>query len=96
MNVTRLVQELVDGGVEFVIVGGWSAILHGSSFSTQDLDLCFSRESANPRRLVDVLKPFHPRLRDFPAGLPFVWDEGTLRNGTTLTLSTGLGSVGLL
>jgi hypothetical protein len=42
------------------------------------------------------LAPFHARLRDFPAGLPFVWDEATLRNGTLFTLSTDLGSLDLL
>ena len=36
-------QSLVDKGVEFVIVRGWSAILHGSSYVTNDLDICYSR-----------------------------------------------------
>jgi hypothetical protein len=43
MNYIEAVQALVDGGVEFVIIGGWSAILHGSSYITNDLDVCFSR-----------------------------------------------------
>jgi hypothetical protein len=31
MNFVTAVQTLVDAGVDFVIIGGWSAILHGSS-----------------------------------------------------------------
>jgi hypothetical protein len=30
MNFDTAVQALCDAGVEFVIIGGWSAILHGS------------------------------------------------------------------
>jgi len=96
MNLPRLVQALVDGGAEFVIVGGWSAILHGSSYATRDLDLCFSRSRVNLQKLVKALAPFRPRPREFPVGLPFVWDEATLRNGMIFTLSTELGSLDLL
>jgi hypothetical protein len=96
MNFARLVQALADAGVEFVIVGGWCAILHGSSYTTLDLDICFSRRKANLQKLVYSLAPFHPRPRGFPAELPFVWEEATLRNGTLFTLSTNLGGVDLL
>jgi hypothetical protein len=57
------------------------------------------RRAAAPfalQKLVQALAPFHPRLRDFPPELPFVWDEATLRNGTLFTLSTDLGGVDLL
>lgn len=96
MNFDIAVQALVDAGVEFIIIGGWSAILHGSSFMTGDLDIFFPRNSENLRRLVRALSPFHPRLRNFPSDLPFLWDETTLRNGTVFTLTTDLGIVDLL
>ena len=96
MNFVQLIQALVDAEVEFVIIGGWCAILHGSSYSTQDLDVCFSRSRTNIRKLVRSLAPFHPYLRDLPVELPFVWDEATLRNGTMFTLSSDLGNVDLL
>jgi hypothetical protein len=96
MNFIRAVQTLVDGDVEFVIIGGWSAILHGSSYTTNDLDVCFSRRKDNLGRLARALAPFHPRLRDLPADLPFVWDDATLGNGTIFTLSTDLGVIDLL
>jgi hypothetical protein len=96
MSSLTAVQALVDAGVDFVIVGGWSAILHGSSYDTIDLDVCFSRNPDNLKRLAVALWPFHPRLRDLPADLPFVWDHSTLRNGTIFTLSTDLGAIDLL
>jgi hypothetical protein len=40
--------------------------------------------------------PFDPHLRDISPGLPFVWDTGTLRNGSFFTLTTTLGAVDLL
>ena len=96
MNLVKAVQTLADGAVDFVIIGGWSAILHGSASVTNDLELCYSRLPDNLRRLATALAPFHPRPRDFSRDLPFVWDEATLRNGTLFTLSTDLGGIDLL
>ncbi len=96
MNFELAIQSLSDAGVEFIIIGGWSAILHGSAYVTNDLDLFFSRKPDNLRRLVKALAPYHPRLRDIPTGLPFVWDAATLSNGTIFTLITDLGAIDLL
>ncbi|HXM46031.1 MAG TPA: hypothetical protein VN924_32660 [Bryobacteraceae bacterium] len=96
MNIDTAVQVLVDAHVEFVLIGGWSAIVNGSRFMTDDLDICYSRKPANLRRLAQALAPYHPRLRGLPEGLPFIWDESTLRNGTVFTLVTDLGDIDLL
>jgi hypothetical protein len=92
----KAVQALCDGGVEFVVIGGVSATLHGSARVTYDLDICYSRASDNLTRLAAALTPFHPSLRGLPPGLPFVWDEGTLRNATVLTLQTEIGEIDLM
>jgi hypothetical protein len=96
MEIDRLIQILSDGGAEFIVIGGWSAILHGSVHVTNDLDVFFSRGSGNVKRLAQALAPYHPRPIDLPEGLPFIWDEATLRNGTNFTLMTDLGRVDLL
>jgi predicted nucleotidyltransferase len=96
MNFETAVQALSDAGVEFIVIGGWSAILHGSVHVTNDLDIFYSRTPANIRKLVEALRPYHPRPRDTPANLPFVWDPATLGNTAILTLSTDLGSIDLL
>lgn len=96
VNFKTAVQALVDAGAEFVIIGGWAAILHGSAYLTNDLDICYSRQRENLKRVATALAPFHPRLRDLPPDLPFVWDDVTLRNGTIFTLNTDLGKIDLL
>lgn len=97
MSLLKAVQTLVDAGVDFVIVGGWSALLHGSrSNPAAELDLCFSRKPDNLERLAEALRPFHPRLRQLPEDPTFLWDQSTLRNGTIFTLSTDLGAIDLL
>lgn len=96
MQFEKAIQALCDAGVEFVIIEGLSGIFHGSALVTFDLDICYSRASANLRRVASALRPFHPRLRGVPSDLPFVWDEGTLRNATVLTLQTDLGEIDLL
>jgi hypothetical protein len=96
MKVITAVHALVDAGVDFAIIGGWAAILHGGANVTNDLDVCYSRQPENLKRLAGALAPFHPRLRDLPGDLPFVWDAATLRNGTNFTLSTDFGGIDLL
>jgi hypothetical protein len=96
MRFETAVQALCDAEVEFVVIGGLSATLHGSARVTLDLDVCYSRATSNLRRLVAALAPFHPRPRGFPETLPFIWDATTLRNTTVLTLLTDLGEIDLL
>ena len=49
MNFAIAVQSLCDAEVEFIIIGGYSAILHGSAYVTNDLDIFFSRRTGEPR-----------------------------------------------
>lgn len=95
MNIDTAVRSLVDADVEFVLVGGWSAIVNGSRFMTDDLDICYSRKPENLRRLAQALAPYHPGLRGLPERLPFNWDQATLRNGTVFSLTTDLGDIDL-
>jgi hypothetical protein len=53
------VQTLCDAGVEFVVIGGLAATLHGSATVTFDLDICYSRVPENLKKLADALAPFH-------------------------------------
>ena len=92
----QAVQTLCDSAVDFVIVGGFAAILHGSARITYDLDVFFSRARSNLTKIKLALAPFHPRPRGFPPELPFVWDEATLRNSSVLTLDTDLGEIDFL
>ena len=91
----RLLRVLTDGRVDFIIVGGVAGVAHGSARLTQDLDVVYSRSSDNIRRLASALAPYAPYLRDAPPGLPFRWDEATIRRGLNFTLRTDLGDLDL-
>lgn len=91
-----LLGALVEGEVEFVIVGGVAATVHGSARLTQDIDIVHARDQANLERLVAALEPLDPYLRGAPAGLPFEWSVATLRRGLNFTLTTTVGYIDLL
>lgn len=92
----RILKLFVDRQVEFIVVGGIAAIAHGAARATFDLDLVYSRNSDNLRRLSTALQPYQPYLRGAPPGLPFVWDERTIVNGLNFTLTTAIGDLDLL
>jgi hypothetical protein len=82
--------------VDFILIGGMAAILHGSARVTFDVDVVYSRAQGNIERLSEILSPFKPRLRGAPSDLPFTWDAKTIRNGLNFTLTTDLGDIDLL
>jgi len=41
LDLRGIVERLVRGGVDFVIIGGYAAVAHGSSLMTQDVDVCY-------------------------------------------------------
>lgn len=96
IELIKAIQVLAEHGVDFVIVGGMAIRSHGSGYLTQDLDICYSRDRDNLKRLAMALAPLNPRPRNFPMDLPFIWDESTIRNGTNFTLQTSICDIDLL
>jgi predicted nucleotidyltransferase len=96
IDLETIVNRLAGGGIRFVIVGGVAATVHGSSYITDDLDICYARDKTNLALLAEALAPLNPRLRGAPAELPFKWDAETLRMGLNFTLRTDLGDLDLL
>jgi predicted nucleotidyltransferase len=82
--------------VEFIVVGGVAAIMHGTARFTQDVDVVYRRTAENLQRLQRCLAGHAPYLRGAPPGLPFRWDAETIRRGLNFTLTTDLGSLDLL
>jgi predicted nucleotidyltransferase len=91
-----LLRALHGAGVEFVLVGGVAATVHGSARLTRDVDAVYRRSAQNHERLVRALGPLSPYLRGAPPGLPFTWDAETIRRGLNFTLTTTLGDIDLL
>jgi len=91
-----LLRTLGEAGLEFIVVGGVAAGIHGAARATFDLDVVYRRSSDNIERLVLALTPYHPYLRGAPPGLPFRWDAATVQRGLNFTLTTDLGALDLL
>jgi predicted nucleotidyltransferase len=91
-----LLRALAAGRVEFIIVGGLAATIHGAARATYDVDVVYARTPANLSRIVAALAPLRPYLRGAPAGLPFTWNVDTLSKGLNFTLTTTLGDLDLL
>jgi len=91
-----LLGRLCESQVEFIVIGGVAAAVHGAARTTLDLDVVYRRAALNLRALVGALAPLSPYPRGAPPGLPFVWDERTLGNGLNFTLTTTLGDIDLL
>lgn len=87
---------LAHAQVRLVIVGGLAVTIHGSAYITSDLDFCYARDAENLAHLARALQPYQPRLRGAPMGLPFRFDEQTLKSGLNFTLTTELGDLDLL
>jgi len=90
------VRALADVGVEFILVGGVAATVHGSARLTGDIDVVYRRSNENIHRLVTALSVHHPYLRGAPPGLPFRWDEATIQRGLNFTLTTDIGDFDVL
>ena len=46
-SLSHLLQRLAESGVDFVIIGGFAGVLHGSALVTRDLDICAVLTPAN-------------------------------------------------
>ncbi|MBA4137259.1 MAG: nucleotidyltransferase [Opitutus sp.] len=93
---SRLLAILADHGLDFVIVGGYAAVTHGSSYVTKDVDICIVFSEENIARLRDALRDLNPRHRMLPGDLSFLTNPqpGTPLNN--LYLRTDLGVVDIL
>ena len=91
-----LLRALAEARVDYIVVGGVAANLHGALRTTLDLEVVYERSAANIARLVRALGPLRPYLRGAPAGLPFTFDEAAVRRGLNFTLVTDLGDLDLL
>ena len=59
----RVLSTLHHHGVQFVLLGGLAAIAHGSSLSTEDIDIAPERSRGNLDRLAAALRDLKARLR---------------------------------
>lgn len=95
MSLLSMLEGLVDGDVEFVVIGGVAARAHGSPRITEDLDICYSATAGNLDRLAELLALWNAYPRGIEPGLPFFMDRRTLTTNPVLTLTTDEGALDL-
>jgi len=96
LDVVQILRALTEAGVEYVVIGGIAAVLHGSPRNTFDLDICFASDAANLEALGSVLIELDARLAGVDEDPPFVPDADTLRRVELLTLTTKAGKLDVL
>lgn len=91
-------RTLIAYKVDFVLIGGLAARLHGSPTVTNDLDVCHDQIPTNLQRLTRALDEMEARLRlpDPQEQVDTVIDEPLLAATGNLTLSTEFGAFDLL
>jgi hypothetical protein len=52
---TKILKELVDGGVDFILAGGVACVLHGVERVTMDVDVAIYMDPMNWDRLIQVM-----------------------------------------
>ena len=96
VDILAFARVLGDAKVDYVIVGGVAANIHGALRTTLDIDIVYGRSATNVERLAAALAPYEPYLRGAPDGLPFTLDAATIKRGLNFTLTTTLGDIDLL
>ncbi len=91
-----ILAELRKADVQFVLIGGLAAQVHGSPSLTSDIDICFALDGANLDRLADALHALVAVRRQMPRGVTAPIDARALRAGDVFTLSTRYGDLDLL
>ena len=95
-DLEALLQRLIAGHVEFVIVGGYAAVAHGVTLVTRDVDICCRFTTANLLRLQKTLRDLHPVHRLTPKRLPLKLTATNCRELKNLYLQTDWGVVDCL
>jgi len=91
----EILRVLHRHGVEFVLIGGMAAALHGSDVVTFDLDLAPRSEQDNLRRLALALRDLDAsiRIEGEPDGIDLDTHADLLERAQVLNLATRAGNL---
>jgi len=93
-SIDALLALLHEADLPFVVVSGVAALVHGAGMATQDLDVVMPMEPALLDRLLEALRPYHPRhalRRDLG---PIRQDGQALAGFRMVLIETDLGRLG--
>jgi hypothetical protein len=92
-DLERLLERLVQHEVEFVLVGGYAAMIHGVSLLTRDIDVCAQFSRCHLERIHAAVADLHPYHFLTPQPLAFEIPEGLVPGLKNLYIGTDLGRV---
>jgi hypothetical protein len=102
LDAGAIFRVLLERGVDFVVVGGIAGMSHGSTYPSFDLDIAYSRDRTNLKRLVAALEDLDATLRvggepsPNPEAVPFRLDVKTIEKGLNFTFDTRYGPLDVL
>ncbi|MCB0411004.1 MAG: hypothetical protein KDD22_00665 [Bdellovibrionales bacterium] len=91
-DLNQLLKVLLSNNLDFLIVGGFAAVVHGSSHVTKDLDISMILTSENVEHLRRALKDLEPYHRMKPnQKLSFLTEPKETSNLKNIYLETKAG-----
>jgi hypothetical protein len=92
-----ILRVLAEHKVDYVLIGGLAAVVHGSPAMTNDVDIVPRRESSNLANLAEALRSLEARLRvvDSPEGVAFDPHPALLDSMAMLNMTTRCGDLDL-
>jgi predicted nucleotidyltransferase len=100
LDIEAILRELVEGGVQFLLIGGVAVGYHGHVRATKDVDVVPAPDPENLYRLSEVLRRLDAKVEgagDFDSGeLPDPLEPGALELGGNWILLTRFGRLDVM
>jgi hypothetical protein len=92
----EILARLQKNDIDFIIVDGVAAVMHGASRVTLDVDVCVPLNHATSVKIITAFSDAHPRWRMRP-DLPVIQpDNHNLKEIKNLYLQTDLGQIDIM
>jgi len=96
-NLNQLLKVLLEAQIDFVLIGGYAGVVHGSTQLTRDLDICANLADDDLDKLRACLKDYNPKHRMNPSLKPSFLDEPkNADNLNAVYLETDLGILDII
>lgn len=96
-NLNNLLQVLLENKIDFVLIGGFAGVVHGSTQVTRDLDICALITPSQVEKLRVALRDLHPKHRMNPNFKPsFLTEPKDIENLRNIYLETDLGVLDII
>lgn len=90
-NLQALLKLLIHSPIDFILIGGFAAVLHGCNQTTRNIDICVGLSPEQLQLLRDLLKPIHPQHRTVSPKTSFLDTTQDLSQKQDFHLVTDLG-----